>query len=70
VPRVPQPAKVELVRRGLKQNHTAAAIGIGDSLLGDVLNRRRASWPALRAKLSEYLGIPEGELFDDFGDSE
>ena len=31
--------------------------------LGDALNRKRATWPALREKVSAYLSLPADELF-------
>jgi hypothetical protein len=61
--RVPHPAKAIIVARGERQTDVAAAVGYTPGSLNLVLNRRVASWPAIRARLSEYLGLPESELF-------
>jgi transcriptional regulator with XRE-family HTH domain len=61
--RVPHPAKAVIVARGERQCDVADAVGIKPASLSLVLNRRVASWPAIRTRLSEYLGLPESELF-------
>lgn len=59
------PVKVALASRGQTQRACAEAIGISSPLLGRVLNKQSAPWPALRRKLSEHLGMPESELFPE-----
>lgn len=65
MPIPPEPAKAIIVGRGERLNAVAANVNINPDLFCRVLNRRTASWPALRRRLSEYLGVPESELFDD-----
>jgi transcriptional regulator with XRE-family HTH domain len=61
----PQPAKAILVDRGLRQNQVAPAVGVQPVTLCQVLNRERKAWPALRARLADYLDVPEDQLFND-----
>jgi hypothetical protein len=61
----PHPAKGIIVARGERLNAVAVKIGADPGLFCLVLNRRTASWPNLRARLSQYLGVPESELFFD-----
>lgn len=61
----PLPAKAVIVGRGERINAVASAIHVNADLFGRVLNRRTASWPALRARLSNYLELPEPELFGE-----
>jgi DNA-binding XRE family transcriptional regulator len=60
----PQPAKVELVRRGLRQNAVADAIGVPRPTLNQVLNRRLAASQRIKNRLAEYLDLPIEDLFD------
>jgi transcriptional regulator with XRE-family HTH domain len=61
--RVPHPAKGIIVNRGLEQRAVARAVGLNHHTFCAVLNRRVDPWPALRSRLSDYLGLPESELF-------
>lgn len=65
MPGVPHPAKAEIVARGLTQKQVAQEVGINANLFTQVLNRRRSSWPALRARLADYLDLPEDDLFTE-----
>ena len=62
---LPQPAKAIIVGRGERLKAVASCVKVNPDLFGRVLNRRTASWLALRRRLSEYLGLPESELFDE-----
>ena len=59
------PVKVELAKRGQTQADFAPFVGVGAATLGQVLNGRVASWPALRRRCAEALGRPESELFPE-----
>lgn len=57
------PVKIELAKRGTTQRQFARQVGVSAATLGAVLNGRVSSWPALRRRCSDALGIPEAELF-------
>lgn len=61
----PHPAKALIVGNGRTLADVAESIGYNPHLLGRVLNRRVQSWPRIRRALSDELGVPESELFDD-----
>lgn len=60
---IPHPAKAIIVARGEKIGTVAERIGTNAHTLGRVLNRKASSWPALRQRLAEDLGLAEEELF-------
>lgn len=60
----PHPAKSVIVGRGETITEAADAIGVNPHTFGRVLNKKAATWPAFRRKLSEHLGLPESDLFD------
>ena len=61
----PQPAKLVLVERGLRQIAVARGIDVPPQTLNSVLNRRLAASERIKRLLSEYLDVPIAELFDD-----
>lgn len=63
--KLPHPAKAVIVGRGEQLNEVAAACDINPGTFGRILNGYVEAYPALRKKLSEYLGKPESELFYD-----
>lgn len=60
----PHPAKAIIVGNGERLCEAAAAVGVNPGTFGRVLNKKADPWPALRRRLSDHLGMPEAELFD------
>ena len=60
---VPQPAKSVLAARRITITSFGEKIGVNPHTCGRVLNGYVAPWPAFRRKASEYLGLPEEQLF-------
>ena len=59
----PHPAKAVLVMRRITARDLARAIGRDDFHLRKILNGRRRASPEVRRLVSEYLGLPERDLF-------
>lgn len=59
----PEPAKAELVRRGIRQRDAAQLIGVSPTLLSAALNCRTVPPPRVRAGLAELLTLPVEQLF-------
>lgn len=50
---------------GLEQAEVARRVGVSPTALSRIERGTQLPWPALRARLSEFYGIPESELFFD-----
>ena len=61
----PNPCKGIIISRGWTLKDVAAEVGCSPNLFYEVVNKRRASWPALRARVAEVLEVPENECFTD-----
>jgi transcriptional regulator with XRE-family HTH domain len=57
------PLKLELVRRGITQTDFARDVRCTRSALSQICNRRLTPWPALKARISDALGMSEADLF-------
>ena len=64
-PRLPHPVKAVIVGRGLRQKDVAAAVGVNAHSFGRIVNGRAEAWPSLRQRLSDYLDLPDHELWRD-----
>ncbi len=59
------PVKVELAKRGQSQREFAPTVGVTPGTLNLVLNGHVSSWPALRLRTADELGLPEATLFPE-----
>jgi transcriptional regulator with XRE-family HTH domain len=55
--------KRELIRRGITQTQAAFDLNIERSMFNGIAKGWRVPKPAIRAKIAEYLGMAETELF-------
>ncbi len=53
--------------KGLTVTKTGLALGVNPSLISQILAGNRYSYPKLRRRLAELVGVPETELFTEQG---
>ena len=58
------------LERGLTLSAAAKRAGVAAQVLAQVERGRQRPWPALRRRLAEMYGVPEGELFEDIDSAE
>lgn len=61
----PHPVRLAALARGETLKDVAAAVGVTSQSLYSAL--RGNSWPGLRARLAEHLGLPADVLFPEAG---
>jgi len=61
----PQPIKQLAHDRELKDADVAVGLAVSTSSWRHVAAGRVDPWPALKARASDFFGLPEGELFHD-----
>lgn len=57
--------KLELWRRGIRQNSLARTLGMDESLMSRIVNGFRAPDARIRARIAEALGSDEKWLFEE-----
>lgn len=57
--------KLELWRRGIKQNRLAQMLGMDETLLSRIVNGTRDPGPDTRAKIAQLLNSSEQWLFEE-----
>lgn len=62
--------KLQMWRRGIRQNRLAQLLQIDESLLSRIVNGYRHPDPTLRARIASLLTSEEAWLFEDCGPSE
>jgi len=58
--------KLQIFKRGVRQNHLARQIGISDPILSKIIHGYRAPSEAERKLLASYLEADENWLFEKF----
>jgi transcriptional regulator with XRE-family HTH domain len=58
--------KLQIFRRGDRQNHLAKAVGIDETVLSKIIHGYRVPTPAQRQVLASYLEAEEEWLFESF----
>lgn len=63
MPRAPQPIKAKLAERRITNRWLGQQVGVNAHTLGRIINGQVLSWPKLRRRCAQVLGLPETELF-------
>jgi transcriptional regulator with XRE-family HTH domain len=58
--------KVQIFKSGIRQNHIAKDLGIGDAVLSKIIHGYRAPSEPERKLLANYLGVDEAWLFEEY----
>ncbi len=58
--------KIEIFKRGLRQNNLARAVGLNEAILSKIINGYREPSGCQRQILAEYLQVEENWLFEKF----
>ncbi len=58
--------KLEIFKRGLRQNHLARSVGIEESLLSKIIHGYREPTVVQRRSLAAYLVVEEAWLFEKY----
>ncbi len=58
--------KLQIFRRGDRQNHLAKAVGIDETVLSKIIHGYRVPTPVQRRVLASYLEAEEEWLFESF----
>lgn len=58
--------KLQIFRRGSRQNELARAVGIDETVLSKIIHGYRTPTPAQRQILASYLEADEAWLFESF----
>lgn len=61
--------KLEIFKRGIRQNHLAKLLGIHDAILSKIIHGYREPSVAQRKLLAEYLEVDEAWLFAKYEDA-
>lgn len=56
----------EMNRKGLSSNKLALGSMISPANFSQAINGKTPMFPAWRRRISEYLGMPQGELFPEY----
>jgi transcriptional regulator with XRE-family HTH domain len=60
----PPPLGWQLKRQRITRGALAAEVGCSEDMIAKLITGRRRGSAAMRARISEVLGLPERELFD------
>jgi len=58
--------KIQIFKRGLRQNNLARALGLDEAILSKIINGYREPSGGQRQVLAQYLQVDEGWLFEKF----
>ena len=58
--------KMQIFKSGVRQNHIAKQLGIGDAVLSKIIHGYRAPSHPERKLLADYLGVDEAWLFEEY----
>jgi transcriptional regulator with XRE-family HTH domain len=58
--------KIEIFKRGLRQNNLARALGLNEAILSKIINGYREPSGGQRQVLAQYLQVDESWLFEKF----
>jgi transcriptional regulator with XRE-family HTH domain len=59
MPRVPHPCKALIVARGERFRDVAEKVGVNPQSFSRIISGTQPSWPKLRRKVAEHLGVDE-----------
>ena len=58
--------KIEIFKRGLRQNNLARALGLNEAILSKIINGYREPSGCQKQILAQYLQVDESWLFEKF----
>jgi len=58
--------KIEIFKRGLRQNNLAKALGLNEAILSKIINGYREPSGGQKQILAQYLQVDESWLFEKF----
>ncbi len=58
--------KIQIFKSGIRQNHIAKDLGIGDAVLSKIIHGYRVPSEGERKLLANYLGVDEAWLFEEY----
>lgn len=58
--------KLQIFKSGIRQNHIAKQVGIGDAVLSKIIHGYRTPSHPERKLLADFLGVDEAWLFEEY----
>jgi transcriptional regulator with XRE-family HTH domain len=58
--------KIQIFKSGIRQNHLAKQLGIGDAVLSKIIHGYRTPSEPERKLLATFLGVDEKWLFEEY----